>query len=539
MTDQEFDNIPPLEHPQDGEVTSAATFVAQATPAMPANENPTSPPYGRKSSQPAGQTAHQDLNQGVTLESLPHNIEAEQALLGALLYNNLAYENVSDFLRASHFSERAHEQIYEAITLLLERGQVADPVTLKDYFHSQASLEEIGGIAYLAKLSASVVSLVNTGDYGKIIYDLFLRRQLINLSQELASKSHKVDLESNATDFIEETEQQLFDLATTGNMDRGFVHFAEALSASIETAQIAFKSDGHVVGVTTGLIDLDKKLGGLHPSDLLILAGRPSMGKTALATNIAFNAAQASLKEKQGGAAVAFFSLEMSAEQLAGRILAAESGIVSDKIRRGELNGDDFQKFADVAKELASLPLFIDDTPALSMSALRTRCRRLKRQHNLGCIVVDYLQLLSGSNKKSENRVQEISEITRSLKALAKELHVPVLALSQLSRAVEQRDDKRPQLSDLRESGSIEQDADVVMFVFRQSYYLERKEPDLGTDQHIEWRAQMDNIRNVSEIILAKQRHGPVGTVRLYFDSRVTKFGDLTAEDQAKLMLAA
>ena len=539
MTDQEFDNIPPLEHPQDGEVTSAATFVAQATPAMPANENPTSPPYGRKSSQPAGQTAHQDLNQGVTLESLPHNIEAEQALLGALLYNNLAYENVSDFLRASHFSERAHEQIYEAITLLLERGQVADPVTLKDYFHSQASLEEIGGIAYLAKLSASVVSLVNTGDYGKIIYDLFLRRQLINLSQELASKSHKVDLESNATDFIEETEQQLFDLATTGNMDRGFVHFAEALSASIETAQIAFKSDGHVVGVTTGLIDLDKKLGGLHPSDLLILAGRPSMGKTALATNIAFNAAQASLKEKQGGAAVAFFSLEMSAEQLAGRILAAESGLVSDKIRRGELNGDDFQKFADVAKELASLPLFIDDTPALSMSALRTRCRRLKRQHNLGCIVVDYLQLLSGSNKKSENRVQEISEITRSLKALAKELHVPVLALSQLSRAVEQRDDKRPQLSDLRESGSIEQDADVVMFVFRQSYYLERKEPDLGTDQHIEWRAQMDNIRNVSEIILAKQRHGPVGTVRLYFDSRVTKFGDLTAEDQAKLMLAA
>ncbi len=528
MTEQDFADIPPLDHPQDEGMISAATFVVPS--AQPQNSN----------NQNTDKTANRTPFHELPLESLPHNIEAEQALLGALLYNNLAYENVSDFLRPDHFSERAHEQIYAAITRLLERGQVADPVTLKDYFQSQASLEEIGGTTYLAKLAASVVSLVNTADYGKIIYDLFLRRQLIQLSQELASKSHKVDLESNATDFIEETEQQLFDLATTGNMDRGFVHFAEALSASIETAQIAFKSDGHVVGVTTGLLDLDKKLGGLHPSDLLILAGRPSMGKTALATNIAFNAAQASLKEKQGGAAVAFFSLEMSAEQLAGRILAAESGIVSDKIRRGDLNGDDFEKFADVAKELASLPLFIDDTPALSMSALRTRCRRLKRQHDLGCIVVDYLQLLSGSgNKRSENRVQEISEITRSLKALAKELHVPVLALSQLSRAVEQRDDKRPQLSDLRESGSIEQDADVVMFVFRQSYYLERKEPDLGTDLHLKWQAQMENIRNVSEVILAKQRHGPVGTVRLFFDSRVTKFGDLTAEDQAKLMLAA
>ena len=540
MTEKDFADLPPLEHPQDEGVVSTTPFADPSTQAVTVMDPHAHPSSQKSGHQGAGKTANQNTSPEAALESLPHNIEAEQALLGALLYNNLAYENVSDFLRADHFSERSHEQIYEAITRLLERGQVADPVTLKDYFQSQSSLEEIGGTTYLAKLAASVVSLVNTGDYGKIIYDLFLRRQLIQLSQDLASKSHKVDLESNATDFIEETEQQLFDLATTGNMDRGFVHFAEALSASIETAQIAFKSDGHVVGVTTGLLDLDKKLGGLHPSDLLILAGRPSMGKTALATNIAFNAAQASLKEKQGGAAVAFFSLEMSAEQLAGRILAAESGIVSDKIRRGDLNGDDFQRFADVAKELASLPLFIDDTPALSMSTLRTRCRRLKRQHDLGCIVVDYLQLLSGSGKKSsENRVQEISEITRSLKALAKELHVPVLALSQLSRAVEQRDDKRPQLSDLRESGSIEQDADVVMFVFRQSYYLERKEPDLGTDQHLEWQAQMENIRNVSEVILAKQRHGPVGTVRLFFDSKVTKFGDLTAEDQAKLMLAA
>ena len=480
------------------------------------------------------------LDLAIADEGLPHNIEAEQALLGALLYNNLSYEHVSDFLRPEHFSHQAHGSIYSAIVLLLEKGQVADPVTLRDYFKSQSQLSDIGGTSYLAKLVTSVVSLVNTADYGKLIYDLFLRRQLIELSQNLASKSRKIDLDSKATDFIEQTEQQLFDLATSGSMDRGFVSFADALADSIVTAQNAFKSTGHVVGVTTGLLDLDKKLGGLHPSDLLILAGRPSMGKTALATNLAFNAAKALIEEKDGGAAVAFFSLEMSAEQLAGRILSSESGIVSDKIRRGELTGDDFQKFSDVAKQLGDLPLFIDDTPALSISALRTRCRRLKRQHDLGFIVVDYLQLLSGSRAGgSENRVQEISEITRALKALAKELHVPVLALSQLSRAVEQRDDKRPQLSDLRESGSIEQDADVVMFVFRQAYYLERKEPELNTEKHAEWMAQITPLHNVSEVILAKQRHGPVGTVRVFFDSRLTKFRDLDKEQQISLAHSA
>ncbi len=520
----DFSDMPPLE-----DVSLNMPIDINADP----NAEPFEPPPSKK------QKAIPPLVPALSTETLPHNIEAEQALLGALLYNNMSYEHVSDFLRADHFSDGNHGQIYGAISLLLERGQVADPVTLQDYFKSQNLLNDIGGTSYLTKLATSVVSLVNTSDYGKIIYDLFLRRQLIELSQNLASKSRKVDFESKASDFIEQTEQQLFDLATTGSMDRGFIPFAEALANSIETAQIAYKTDGHVVGVTTGMIDLDKKLGGLHPSDLLILAGRPSMGKTALATNIAFNAAKAILKEKDGGAAVAFFSLEMSADQLAGRILSAESGIVSDKIRRGDLNGDDFQKFSDVAKELAELPLFMDDTPALSISALRTRCRRLKRQHNLGCIIVDYLQLLSGTaGKKSENRVQEISEITRSLKALAKELHVPVMALSQLSRAVEQRDDKRPQLSDLRESGSIEQDADVVMFVFRQSYYLERKEPDHGTESHREWQIQMENIRNISEVILAKQRHGPVGTVRLFFDSRLTRFGDLSQEDQARLAIS-
>ena len=469
--------------------------------------------------------------------SLPHNNDAEQGLLGALLYNNQAFENVSDFLEAAHFSEELHGQIYQAISTLIERGQVADPVTLKDYFKTQNSLEKIGGIKYLAKLATSVVSLVNTKHYGQIIFDLYLRRQLIHLGHDLAAKSHTVDLDNKATDYIEQTEQRLFDLITKGAYDRGFIDFHTALTASVETAKNAYKNDGHIVGVTTGLEDIDKKVGGLHASDLLILAGRPSMGKTALATNIAFNAAKALLKNKDGGAAVAFFSLEMSAEQLAGRILSGESGIVSDKIRRGELTNDDFTKFNDVAKELSELQLFIDDTPALSISALRTRCRRLKRQHDLGLVVVDYLQLLTGSaGSRSENRVQELSEITRSLKAIAKELNVPVLALSQLSRAVEQREDKRPQLSDLRESGSIEQDSDVVMFVYRPVYYLERKEPDVGTEKHLDWQAQMDNIRNIAEVILAKQRHGPIGIVKTYFSPELTKFSNLSKEDQVKLV---
>lgn len=474
------------------------------------------------------------------LVSLPHNIEAEQALLGALLYDNLAYEKVSDFLEPFHFSEIAHGQIYQAIRTLIERGQIADPVTLKDYFQSQESLESIGGTRYLAQLATSVVSLVNTIDYGRLIQDLYLRRQLIHLGHDLVVQSRTVDLDSKALDFIEETEQKLFDLSTIGVAEKSFVSFTEALSQSIEMATQAFKRDSHVVGVTTGLADLDHMLGGLHPSDLLVLAGRPSMGKTALATNIAFNAAKATLRQKKEGAVVAFFSLEMSCEQLATRLLGAEAGISSDEIRRGAIRGEDFTKFVDISKQLANLPLYIDDTPALSISALRTRCRRLKRKQNLGLIVIDYLQLLhTAGSKRPENRVQELSEITRALKALAKELNVPILALSQLSRAVEQRDDKRPQLADLRESGSIEQDADVVMFVFRESYYLERKEPDHGTEKHLEWIQKMERIRNVAELIVAKQRHGPVGTRHLFFDSRFTRFSDLSKEDQIKLKEAA
>ncbi len=460
--------------------------------------------------------------------ALPHNIEAEQSLLGTLLYNNIAYEQVSDFLRSEHFCDANHGKIYAATTKLIEKGQVADPITLRDYFNTQKELEQIGGTDYLATLATSVVSLVNTKDYGKLIHDLYLRRQLINIGHDLSAKSHKVDLDSKAGDYIEETEQKLFDLSSTGVAEKGFISFTEALTLSVENAQNAFKRDSHIVGVTTGLSDLDHKLGGLHNSDLLIIAARPSMGKTALATNIAFSAAKSHLKQQKEGATVAFFSLEMSSEQLASRILSAESAISSDKIRRGELIPQDFEKFMDVSKELSNIPLYIDDTPAISIAAIRTRCRRLKRKSELGLVVIDYLQLITSPGKRNnENRVQELSEITRSLKALAKELNVPIIALSQLSRAVEQREDKKPMLSDLRESGSIEQDADVVMFIYRKSYYLERKEPEAGTDQHLKWQEEMERIRNTGELIIAKQRHGPVGTIKLFYDSTVVKFGDL------------
>lgn len=462
-------------------------------------------------------------------EGAPYNLEAEQSLLGAMLLNNASFEHVGDFLRPHHFADAIHGQIYEAIVRLIDRGQVADPITLKDYFDKYEALQPVGGARYLVDLVQSVVSVISVGDYGRLIYDLFLRRQLMGIGEEmvLTARTHELDL--NAVQQIEEAEKKLFDLATTGNASGGFQSFRDALTSSIEMAQTAFRRDSHVVGVTSGFVDMDKMLGGLHPSDLLIIAGRPSMGKTILATNIAFNAALASLEANKSGACVAFFSLEMSAEQLATRILASESGVSSDKIRRGEIRNEDFPTLVEVSRRLSTIPLFIDDTPALSVSALRTRARRLKRQEGLGLIVIDYLQLMDGggSSRRADNRVQEISDITRALKALAKELDVPVIALSQLSRAVEQREDKRPQLADLRESGSIEQDADVVMFIFREEYYEVRRQPPEGTDKHAEWQARMNQIANQAEVIIAKQRHGPVGTVRLYFEGALTRFGNL------------
>ncbi len=471
----------------------------------------------------------------------PHNEEAEQALLGAILVNNKAYERVGEFLRPQHFYDPGHQKIFEAIAKLIERGQVANPVTLKAYFENDPQFAaDGGGGAYLAQLAGGVVTVINAADYGKTIHDLFLRRQLIEVGTDMVNEAYEHDLDSGAIDQIEQAEKQLFDLASTGDVQGGFIAFSESLKVAIDMAEAAFRRSSHVTGVTCGLRDLDRKLGGLHPSDLLILAGRPSMGKTALATNMAFNAAKAYMKTNGGeGACVGFFSLEMSAEQLATRILAGEAEVSGDKMRRGDLRDSDFPKFIQASQELARVPFFVDDTPALSIAAVRTRCRRLKRTHNLGFVVVDYLQLLRGSSQRgSENRVQEISEITRGLKAIAKELDLPVLALSQLSRAVEQREDKRPMLSDLRESGSIEQDADVVMFVYREQYYLERAEParrpeeteDKYNDRYASWQQRYAEVHNTAEAIIAKQRHGPIGSVRLYFDGQYTKFGDLDTQ---------
>jgi replicative DNA helicase len=478
----------------------------------------------------------------------PHNTDAEQALLGALLISNSAYARVSEFLQPEHFGYAVHGRIFEAIGKLIERGQIADRITLKNKFDQDGALTEIGGAQYLNQLANSAVTIINAEDYGRTIYDLHLRRELITLGEDVVNDAFRQDLEDPAREQIERAEKRLFDLATAGQTEGGFRPFVAALTNAITNAEAAFKKSGKTVGVATGFVDLDQKLGGLHPSDLVILAGRPSMGKTALATNIAFNATKLYRAARsddgrtivEDGAVVGFFSLEMSAEQLATRILAEESGVSSDRIRRGDVRHEDFDKFVRASQQLAALPLFIDDTPALTVSALRTRSRRLMRQQGLGLIVVDYLQLLRPSNQVRviENRVQEVSDITRGLKALAKELNVPVLALSQLSRAVEQREDKRPMLADLRESGSIEQDADVVMFIFREEYYKSR-EPIRGSDEaedkfnkrYQEWKDQLAKVYGIGEIIVAKQRHGPTGTVKLRFDAQTTKFEDLAALD--------
>jgi replicative DNA helicase len=458
---------------------------------------------------------------------MPHNADAEQGLLGALLVDNRAFEKISDFLKAEHFYAPAHGRIFAVIAKLIERGQIASPVTLKALVHDDEDLAHLGGGAYLADLAASVVTIVSVEAYGRTIFDLHLRRELIAMGEEMVSEAHKHDIDQPPTEQIEAVERKLYELATVGDVGSGFVPFSTSLTGAITMAEAAYRRSSHISGVTTGLRDLNKKLGGLQPSDLLILAGRPSMGKTSLATNIAFNAAQAYAQSNgKEGAVVAFYSLEMSAEQLATRILSEVSEVGSEKIRKGEVRDVEFRRFVEASQTLASIPLYIDDTPALSIAQVRTRSRRLKRQFGLGLIVIDYLQLLRGTGSV-ESRVLEISEITRGLKALAKELSVPVMALSQLSRAVEQRDDKRPQLSDLRESGTIEQDSDVVMFVFREEYYIERRQPSEGTSEHMTWQAEMEKAHNIAEVIIGKQRHGPVGTVKLHFDGQFTRFSDL------------
>ena len=474
--------------------------------------------------------SQKEQSSGLNYRVLPHNQEAEQGLLGVLLIDNRTLEKVSDILEPEHFFIPAHQRIYRAIVMLVERGQEASPTTLKNYFEKDDDLKDVGGAEYLADLASSVVSIVNAADYANLIYDLFLRRELIALGEDIVNESYDHNLESDARNTIEVTESKLFSLAESGQMQGGFVTLKDSVNVAIDMAQKAFQTDGNVTGVTTGLTDMDKLLGGLQPSDLLILAGRPSMGKTALATNLAYNAAKAYAESGgEQGAVVGFYSLEMSSDQLATRILADCSNISGDAIRKGNVKQEDFRAFVEASQKLSQVPLYIDDTPALSIGAVRTRARRLKRQHGLSMLVVDYLQLLRGTGSKQgmDNRVQEISEITRGLKAIAKELNIPVLALSQLSRAVEQREDKRPMLSDLRESGSIEQDADVVMFVYREEYYLSRAEPEPGTEKHMQWQEKMETAHNIGECIIAKQRHGPIGSVRMHFDGHLTRFRDL------------
>jgi replicative DNA helicase len=478
----------------------------------------------------------------------PHNFEAEQALLGSILVNNAAYHRVAEFLKGEHFADPLHGKLFDSLARLIERGQVVSAITLKTYVEQDEAMKEAGGAAYIAKLAAASVHVIDAGGFGRLVHDLYLLRQLVDLGQDVVNSAFKPTLEETAIEQIEIAEKKLYDLASVGQTDGGFKPFRAALTEAMVAAEAAYSRAGQLTGVSTGLVQLDNLLGGLHRSDLLILAGRPSMGKTALATNIAFNAVKA-YREEHGedgkpkavdGAVVGFFSLEMSAEQLANRILSEQSEISSEKIRRGELISSDFDKVLSVSQQLEHLNLFIDDTPALSIAALRTRARRLKRTHGLGMLIVDYLQLLSPSGRsRQENRVQEVSEITRGLKTLAKELDVPVLALSQLSRAVEQREDKRPQLSDLRESGSIEQDADVVMFVYREEYYLTRSEPTRRAEEndqrfnerHDAWKQRCEQTYGKAEVIVAKQRHGPTGIVRLAFEGAITKFDNLPADD--------
>ena len=475
----------------------------------------------------------------------PHNLEAEQSLLGAILVNNVALNHINDQLRPEHFYVPVHQRLYASILRFHDRGQIANPVTLKHFFDQDASLAEMGGGEYLARLASAAVSVINVTDYSDLIYDLALKRELITIGAEVVNHAYDLAEDEAANLQIERAEQQLFNLASNGEGSSGFQPFRVSSGNAVQRAEMAIKRRGDVVGVTTGLTDLNRMLGGMQKSDLLILAGRPSMGKTALATTIAYNAARRFQHEfddavKQGEKnpdrdkplTVGFFSLEMSAEQLATRILSARAEINSAGILRGDLSNEQFSTLVQANNELAELPFFIDDTPALSISALRTRARRMKRVHQLGLIVVDYLQLVRPSNSNSQsNRVQEVSEITQGLKAIAKELDVPVMALSQLSRQVEQREDKRPQLSDLRESGSIEQDADVVMFIFREEYYLERKKPHDDDPGYAEWQQKMERIFRLAEVIIAKQRNGPIGTVFTQFIPDHTRFADV-AQDQ-------
>ena len=480
--------------------------------------------------------------QALPFRQAPHNIEAEQALLGAILINNEAFDRISSFLEPHHFFDPLHSRIFDTAAKFIQSGKNATPITLKTFFENEEAIGQVTVPQYLGRLASHATSIINAEDYGRTIYDLSVRRDLIIIGEDMVNVAYDSPVEMPPEKQIEDSEQRLYGLAERGKYGSGFMAFSTALGDAIDMASKAYERQGGLSGLSTGLRDLDRALGGLQSSDLLILAGRPSMGKTALATNIAYNIAKSYRAEQQpdgsmkpiNGGIVGFFSLEMSAEQLATRILSEQAEIGSEKIRRGMINEDEFRKLVEVSRVMSESPLYIDQTGGISIAQLAASARKLKRQRGLGLLVVDYLQLLTGSAKKSsEGRVQEVTEITTGLKALAKELAVPVIALSQLSRQVENREDKRPQLSDLRESGSIEQDADVVMFVFREEYYVQRAEPTITkVEEHQKWQDAMDQVQGIGEVIIGKQRHGPTGTVRLQFTPEFTRFSDLADDNR-------
>ena len=457
------------------------------------------------------------------IDELPNNIEAEQSVIGSILLSNEIFDDISVLISSKNFYDPMHQKIFSAIESLIYKGMLANPITLKNHFENEK--DELNIPEYLVKITKFSTSSRQSIEYSKLIYDLFVKRELIKISDNIIDSAKLNDLENDGQQIIVNFEKSLFDLAEKGSFNSSIIKFDDALKQTIEMASNAYKNEEGIVGVPSGLRDLDDRLGGMHKSDLIIIAGRPSMGKTALATNIAFHAAK-NIHEKGEKSCIAFFSLEMSSEQLSTRILAEQSRIKSNDIRRGKISEEQFDKFIETSKNISDLPLYIDETPAISIAALSNRARRIKRLKGLDMIVIDYIQLMKGTNFK-DGRVQEISEITQGLKALAKELSVPVLALSQLSRAVEQRDDKKPLLSDLRESGSIEQDADVVMFVYRESYYLKNKEPRPATVEHAEWQAKMNEVSHLAELLIMKQRHGPTGNIMLEFEEMFTKFKDI------------
>jgi replicative DNA helicase len=471
----------------------------------------------------------------------PHNVEVEQALLGAVLINNEAFYRVSDFLEPVHFFDPLHRDIYEKCAQLIRMGKIADPRTIKSFLEERQTVGEITVAEYLARLAYEAATIINAEDYGRTIYDLAIRRSLITIGEDMVNIAFDAPVDMGPRAQIEDAERRLYELAEAGQFNTGFLGFNEALKTAIDMASSAFQRTGHLSGLATGLADMDRLMGGLQASDLLILAGRPGMGKTALATNLAYNIAKAWRGEQQAdgviktvdGGIVGFFSLEMSSEQLATRIISEQAGVSSSEIRRGAIHEDQFDRIVEAAQEMQRIPLWIDQTGGISIAQLAARARRLKRQRGLDLLIIDYIQLIQGSTRRSsENRVQEITEITTKLKALAKELNVPILALSQLSRQVESREDKHPQLSDLRESGSIEQDADVVLFIYREEYYLKNRKPKEGTEDFYKWAAEMEQAHGRAEVIIGKQRHGPTGTIELQFEDELTRFSSLAREER-------